>query len=601
MAAPVTRPSILRFDRYEIDVRAGRLLKSGLKINLREKSFQVLLLLLERAGEVVTREELRRRLWPDDVFVDIDNNLNTAIASLRQALHDSADHPRFIETVPRRGYRFLTTVSESIAARRSAAVPRAKIVVLPFLNLSGDPAQEYFSDAMTDEVITALAGVDQEHLAVIARTTAMYYKGRQKDVAHIRRELGVDYLVEGALRRTEDRVGINIQLIQTSDQTHLFARKYEAKPDEIFKLQSCVAQTIAAHVPETANRVRAGPPAAGRVTRKPTEDLVAYNFYLQARQAIQRSTPDPLTAAGKALRYLADAITRDPQFALPHVALAECYWWAGLMGYVRPKDAFSAGMKAALRAIELDPSLGYPHALLGTFRSRLDYNWAEAQREMTLALQLDPVNPDTRFRYAEGYLMPQGRIPEAVAELERAVECDPFSLYFRFWLGYAFCLSGEHGRALEHFRFLMELAPDRHPELTRTLDVGHLGEGMVCVAEGRFDEAVHHFHQSIELSDGTPNRWGHLGSALALNGNTADARRLLACLEVIAVETYHPATNIAWIYLALGDVDAAFTWLERAVDESDPKIVGINTYPTLAPLRTHPRFAALLRKMNLEA
>ncbi len=190
-------PSILRFDRYAVDLRAGRLSKGGVKISLREKSFQILVLLLGNAGEVVTREELRRQLWPDDVFVDFDSNLNTAIASLRQALCDSADHPRFIETLPKRGYRFLSAVSAPIPAPPRVSTPRAKIVVLPFLNLSGDPAQEYLSDAMTDEIITALAGLAPEHLAVIARTTAMHYKGSHKDVARIGRELSVDYLVEG--------------------------------------------------------------------------------------------------------------------------------------------------------------------------------------------------------------------------------------------------------------------------------------------------------------------------------------------------------------------------------------------------------------------
>ncbi len=601
VGAAAVSPSILRFDQYELDLREGRLSKSGVKISLRDKSFQVLALLLEHAGEVVTREELRKHLWPNDVFVDFDNNLNMTIARLRQALRDSATRPRFIETVPRRGYRFLVTPSEPLPSRQGVSLPRPKIVVLPFVNLSGDPAQEYFSDAMTDEIITALAGLAPEHLAVIARTTAMYYKGRQKDVAHIRRELGVDYLVEGALRGNEDRVGINIQLIQTGDQTHLFAKKYEASAQQIFDLQDCIAQAIATHVPETADRIRGKQPAGGRATRKPTEDLVAYNFYLQARQQTQRCTPDPLMSAGKTLQYLGEAITRDPGFAPAHATLAEFYWWAGFLGYVKPKEAFSAGVNSALRALELDPTLGYPHVLLGTFYSRLDYNWAEAQREMALALQLDPGNPEIRFRYAEGYLLPLGRFQEAIAELERGLECDPVSLFFRFWLGYAFYLSGEHGRALAQFRFLMELAPERHPELTRTLDLGHLGEGMVCVAESRFDEGIHHYRQSIELSDGLPYRWGHLGSALALIGKTAEARRLVACLEAIAAETYSPATSIAWIYLALGDIDAGFTWLERAVDESDPHVVAIHTDPTLALLRSHPRFAALLRKMNLEA
>ncbi len=216
--------NVIRFDCYEADLSSGQLRKNGLKVNLRDQSFQILVSLLERPGQVVTREELRRRLWRDEVFVNFENNLNTAIARLREALGDSADHPCFVETLPKYGYRFLARVEG--AAPAPSQPRRARLVVLPFLNLSGDSAQEYFSDAITDEIITALASLAPEQLAVIARTTAMYYKGSHKDVARIGRELGVDYVVEGGVRRSDHQVAINVQVIQTSDQSHLFAQKY---------------------------------------------------------------------------------------------------------------------------------------------------------------------------------------------------------------------------------------------------------------------------------------------------------------------------------------------------------------------------------------
>jgi len=217
-------PTTVRFDCYAVDLSAGQLYKHGIRINLRDKSFQVLAALLEHPGEVVTREDLRRQLWPEDVFVDFDNNLNTVIARLREALSDSAEHPRFIETLPRHGYRFLRSVSEPPRTPEKSRLKRTRLVVLPFLNLSGDPAQEYFSDAITDEIITVLAGLAPEQLAVIARTTAMHYKGSHKDVSRIGRELGVDYVVEGGVHRNDDQVSINVQLIQVSDQAHLLVR-----------------------------------------------------------------------------------------------------------------------------------------------------------------------------------------------------------------------------------------------------------------------------------------------------------------------------------------------------------------------------------------
>ena len=314
-------PNIVRFARYEVDLSAGQLYKHGIKITLRDKSFQVLAALLEHPGEVVTREELRRQLWREEVFVDFDNNLNTAIARLREVLCDSADHPRFIETLPKRGYRFLESVSELPRTPEKRTAKRIRLVVLPFLNLSGDPAQEYFSDAISDEVITALAGVAPEQLAVIARTTSMHYKGSQKGVARIGRELGVDYVVEGGIHRVNDYVGINVQLIQVSDQTHLFAKKYDAALDDIFNMQRHVALDITGRIGVTPvpDNSRAGVAVGGRVGRKPTEDLAAYNEYIQARYLMGKTTEEGLA---KAKQHLETAIACDPEFALAYDALA---------------------------------------------------------------------------------------------------------------------------------------------------------------------------------------------------------------------------------------------------------------------------------------
>src|SRR5690348_3467327 len=234
---------VIRFDCYEADLSSGQLHRNGVKINLRDQSFQILVSLLERPGQVVTREELRRRLWRDEVFVNFENNLNTAIARLREALGDSADHPRFVETLPKYGYRFLAKVGVG-AAPRPSPPRRARLVILPFVNLTGDSAQEYFSDAMTDEIITALASVAPEHLAVIARTTAMHYKGSHLDVARIGRELDIDYVVEGGVRRAEDYIAINVQLIDAHDQTHHFAKKYKGEMRDVFTLQDCIARAI---------------------------------------------------------------------------------------------------------------------------------------------------------------------------------------------------------------------------------------------------------------------------------------------------------------------------------------------------------------------
>jgi TolB-like protein len=583
-----TLPSIVRFGAYEVDLTAGQLYKRGIRINLRDKSFQVLSALLENPGQVVTREELRQRLWKEEIFVDFDNNLNTAVARLREALGDSAEHPRFIETLPKRGYRLLESVSELPRPAEKGRAKRARLVVLPFLNLSGDQSQEYFSDAITDEIITALASLAPEQLAVIARTTAMVYKGSQKDVSRIGRELGVDYLVEGGVHRSDDQVGINVQLVQTSDQSHLFAKRYDAGLRDLFDVEGSIAQAVGAHLNITLSTDKTQS-RASRTRRNPTEDLAAYDAYIRGRYHLCRCTPDDMA---KAKPLLEEAVARNPRLALAYDALSEIYWWIGFLGMARPKDAFSAGVFCALRAIEIDDTLAQTHAMLGTFRKELDYNWPEVQREMALALELDPVSPDVRFRYALSALMPHGRLDEAVAQMERVLESDPLSPLMRAWLCAMLYFGRHYERSMEQLRVLIQFDPSFY--------LGYFVIGQVRSAQGAFGDAIANLRKAAALSGNAPLVLGWLGMSLAKSGDIAGAQEVLASLHAAATQTYVPPTSFAWIHLGLGEIDQAFTWMERAIEERDPIIVPIKSFPFLDPLRSDPRFAALLRKMNLE-
>lgn len=490
----------LRFGCFEVELDTGRLLKRGMRVGLREQSFQVLALLLKHAGEVVTRDELRQCLWHDEVFVDFDKSLNTAVADLREALCDPADRPHFIETLPKRGYRFIANVFTRPAAAPERFVQRVRLVVLPFVNLTGDPAEEYFADAMTDEIITSLASVAPQQLAVIARTTAMHYKTSHKDVARIVRELGVDFIVEGGVRRANNNVSFNVQLIQGSDQTHLFAKKYDSEVLDIFSLQTQLAREVAAHIPAITESVTVAA-VESRAKRKPTEDVLAYNAYMQGRYYIRQWIPECIA---KAKQLFEHAIARDPQFALAYSSLAEVYGWMGWLGFVHPKDAFPAGVWAALRALEIDGTLAQAHAMLGLFRKEHDCNWVEVQRRTAQALSLDLSSPEIRFWRAGAYLLPLGKIEEAIAEIQRALEIDPLSVF------------------------------------------------------------------------------------------------LLKHLYGIATRAYVPPTSFAWVHFAVGEVDDAFEWMDRAIDAHDPMMTPIKTYAFMDPIRDDQRFHALLRKMNLD-
>lgn len=582
--------SRVHFDCFEVDLDSGQLYKRGVRVRLREKSFQVLASLLEHPGEVVAREQLRRRLWQGEVFVDFDNNLNAAIAHLREALNDSADHPRFIETLPKRGYRFLARITEFSGPPASASVPRTRLVVLPFLNLTGDPSEEYISDAMTDEVITALANLGPEHLAVIARSTAMHYKGSHKPVARIARELGAHYLVEGAVRRTDSRVGINVQLIQASDEAHLFARKYDVTLREMFYVPGCIAEAFAQRIPEVAGRAHAGLAGGAPARQKPVEDLVALDQYMRGRNLLAKGTLGALAAAKQ---HLEKALAHAPEFALAYDALAEVYWYMGYCGYMRPREAFTAGIMHAVRAIELDNSLAETHALLGQFHKISEYNWREVDREMSLALQLDPTSPTVRMRYAVSALMPHGRVDDAVTEIERALEIDPLSMLTRMWLGIMLLLSRRFECGIAEARKQLDLDPNSF--------LAHFILGVSCRYLGRVEEATAALRKGVELSGDAAFMLGWLGLTFGASGQATEARGVLRRLYDMSARKYVPPFSIACVHLGLRDIDAAFEWFDRAVDECDQFMMPIKSYAFLDPIRADPRFAALLRKMNLES
>jgi TolB-like protein/Tfp pilus assembly protein PilF len=581
---------IVCFANFEVDLAAGQLHKRGIRIGLREKSFQVLALLLDQPGEVVTREQLQRRLWPADVFVDFENNLNTAVARLREALGDSADKPRFIETLPKHGYRFIAPVSAQPLPDRKASVPAPRLVVLPFVNLSGDPAQEYFSDAIADEIITELAGLAPDVLSVIARTTAFRYKRSGKDVARIGHELGVEYAVEGGFRRSGDQVSLNVQLVRASSQTHVFAKRYEAELRELFRIERCIARDIAAHIDsaQLASAIGASRVVDTMVRRPPTRDIGAYDAYLRGRAEMARVTPEGF-ATGR--QYLEEAVARDPEFALAYDGLAEMYWYEAYFGFMSPKEAFSTGVLHAIRALEMDNSLGETHALLALYH-KLSYDWPEVEREMARALELSPTSPVVRERYAFNLLMPRARHEEAVAELDLALVWDPQSVALRSQLTVVLAFLRRYADAIEQARRVLELEPRAY--------WGHALMGSCLRDQGSLDEAIGAYRKAVELSGGASSMLGWLGMLLAMGGGAAEARTLLGRLHERAAHAYVPPTSFAWIHLGLKEIDTAFEWLDRAVDGRDQFIMPIKSYSFFDPIRSDRRFAALLRKMRLD-
>jgi len=569
MSSPTLPCTLMRFADFEADLRANRLRRHGIRLKLFKQSFDVLAILLEHAGDVVTREELRRRLWPDDVYVDFENNLNTAVARLREALGDTAGQPRFIETIPRCGYRFVAPVSE-------AAKPR--LLVLPFVNLSGDPTQEYLSDAVTEELISVLANLAPDQLAVIARTTAMRCKRGAGSIAKIAQELALDYVIEGSVLRSGERITTNMQLIRSADETHLWANRYDARMGETFAMESAAARAIAAQLGVITA------PAAARATVDP----VTYDLYSKGRYHLFRATPDHMAQARE---YFEQAVARSPEFALAYDSLAELYWYWGFLGFVPPRRSCSSGIYYAVRALEIENTLGETHALLALYRKELSFDWAEVRREMDLARKLSPESPLVRTRYAMSCLLPPGRVEEAAAELEYALESDPQSPFVHIWLGMMLWLARRYDEALEQARILSKIDPEGY--------LSHFAAGLYYREQCKFDQAIAAHKRAVEVSGGSPLMLGWLGLALAQGDRREEARAVLDRLHRIAQSAYVPPTSFAWIHLGLGEVDEAFVWMERAIEGRDQMMTPIKTYPFFDPLRSDPRYVTLLVKMNL--
>jgi serine/threonine-protein kinase len=425
----------------------------------------------------------------------------------------------------------------------------------------------------------------------------MHYKGSRKDVARIARELGVDYVVEGTLRKSAQQVVVNAQLIQTSDQTHLFAKRYEIELGDILYLHNSIALDIATHIgdPGVDEEVR------GRMTwvhsrRRPTENLAAYNEYIQGRYT--RVTPEAMAGARQ---HFEDAIARDPEFALAHMALADLYTWLGYTGYMRPKDAYAIGVIHARRAVEIDDALAEAHAVLAEYHKQLDYNWPAAEQEMARALELNPASPYVRFCHAIAILMPHNRMDEAVAELEWVLESDPLASGTRYWLGAMRLFARDHDGGIDEAKALLGLDPASYwpPFLTglayrqKYFEESQRGRLRPDFAE----KAIAGHRRAVELAPGGQHFLAWLGFALGVCGRRDEARGLLE--QFYRSERYILPSTFGHMHLGLGEIDAALEWFDRAIEERDQNMMPILSYAHFDPIRDEPRFAALVRKMKL--
>ncbi len=578
---------IIRFGVFEADLDAGELRKHGLKIRLPEQSFQILAMLAERPGEIITRAELRERLWPSRAFVDFERGLNKAVNRLRSALGDSGTNPRFVGTAARRGYRLLIPIATDPGQSPSSArpsserppsiYPRIRLAVLPFENVGGDPEQEFFSDGLTEEMISELGRLSPERLGIIARTSAMQYKHSGKRVDEIGKELAVDYILEGSIRRVGDRSRITTQLVQVSDQTHLWAQSYDRDLSDIFQMQREVAERVADSLafellPEAHTRGRFVVPEA-------------YEAYLRGRYFWNRGTD---AGAWKAIEWFERALERDPQYALAYSGIANCHGRLVWFSAARPLEGGAKAKLAAARGLELDQNLSEAHASMALVHFWYEWDFAAAEREFRRATELRPNYADTHNWYA-AFLNATGRTEEAVSEQKLAEELDPLSLTIAMNGADPYYFTRRFDPAIEHLERVLRREPRFFP--------AHYNLGRAYALKGMYREALAAFETAARLS-GNRQAGAALAYAYARTGRPGEARKILEELEQAATARYLASPQLALIHLGLGETGQALDRLERGLEERSYFMIYLRADPIYDELRSHPRFMRLLEQVG---
>jgi TolB-like protein/DNA-binding winged helix-turn-helix (wHTH) protein/Flp pilus assembly protein TadD len=630
----------LCFGVFELDVRAGELRKRGLRVRLQQQPFQILVMLLEHAGQVVGREELQKKLWHADTFVDFDHGLNKAISKIREALGDSAESPRFVETVGRRGYRFLADVraADSTPVRSPELAPqphptadardrqdpagtramlthlltpRARrlstfallallaslatwklysghrpspvirsLAVLPLESLSSDASQDYFADGMTDELISDLGQISA--LRVISRTSMMAYKHTHKSLPQIARELNVDAVVEGTVLRSGDQVRITAQLIEGTADRHVWSQSYQGELRDALALQNNVARAIADQI-----RINLNPQEQAALGNVAVVNPAAYESYLKGRYFWNKRTADGLKVA---LAYFNEAVDEDAKYARAYSGLADTYALLGDWQYavMTPKEALPKAKAAAIKALELDSALGEAHNSLAFCLDGFDWDFDSAGKEFRRAIELNSGYATAHHWYA-WHLALLRRYDEAIVEMRKAASVDPLSLIINADLAELLALAHSYDESIRQCRKTIDMDPN--------FGLAHNHLGQAYLQKHMNDQAVAELQEAVKLSGGSPTCMANLARAYVASGKRSEAVKLLNDLTKRSNPDHSYASEIAVIDASLGDTDQAMNWLEKGYEERfNP---GVLLRPGLDSLRSDPRFEDLVRRVGL--
>jgi len=617
-------------DLLELDLRRYELRRGGIVLKLEKIPMELLILLVERRDQLVGREEIIARLWGKDVFLDTEQGINTAIRKIRLALDDDPNQPRFLQTIVGKGYRFVgpitivgavpatqssgaltekeTQPSRQNHARRWAVravlaalllcvvlaiafkyvdwarwMPRPavhSIAVLPLKNLSGNPADEYFADGMTDELITNLAKISA--LRVTSYTSVAKYKTTTKPLPQVAQELQVDAIVEGSVLRSGDQIRITTQLIYAPRDQHLWAEEYQRYVRDVLSLQREVARNVAEQV-----RVTLTPNEQNRLSTAGAVDPGAYEAYLRGRSFWNQRSQASLL---KAIDQFNKATETEPGYAPAYSGLADCYTTLGYLSYLDPLDAFPRARDAATKALELDPSLAEAHTSLAYYNFYHAWNWPEAENEFKKAIELNP-NYATAHDWYSYYLMAMGRLDAAFKEVSRAHELDPLSVTISTDSGFNHYYQQNYDAAISQLRATLAVSPK--------FPLAHLWLGRAYQQKKMYPEAIDEFNKTDDALPGWVVTIAGMGHAYGEWGHQVEAKQVLVRLNQMAREKYVTPYGVALVYAGLGDKDQAFAALNKAVAGRSHWLVWLNRDPRWDRIRSDPRFEDIRKRVGL--
>jgi len=567
------------FGSYRLETQSRMLFREGDHVALPPKVAELLVALVQAAGRVLTREELLRRLWPDTVVEE--GSLSSHISVLRKALGEGPKAQDFIETLPKRGYRFVASVKRLASGAYDSGVDRIMLVVLPFENLTAGERYDYFSEGLTEEMITELARLSPERLGVIARTSSMQFKSTTKNIAQIGSELGVSHVLEGSVRRVGERVRVTAQLIRVSDESHLWAQSYERGLHDVLEVQAEVARAVAREI-----QIKLTPLEQRRLDRDKTRSInsQAYELYLRGRHFWYRRTEEGIR---KSIECFEEALQYDPSFAAAYDGISDAHTMLACRGMTPALESFHKAKAAARQAVRLQPELGEGYASLAHVRLH-DWDWVGIESDFRQAVELDPGYAIAHYWYAE-YLMAMGRTREAVGRVKHAWELDPLNSVINASVGMIRYLAHDYDGALVVLRRGLEIDPTHY--------VSYLRTGLVCLQKNLLNEAIDAMRQAVMHSGGSTEALAGLAQAQGVTGDKLAMERIVKDLGESG-DRYVSPYNIARVYGAIDDRQRALEWLERAYREHNPDLIELTREPSFAGLHSDAKFRELVERIG---